>query len=265
MNSKKLGTVVVGITAMIGTIAGIVIAATGSPPNTPTDLHGTIPTSAVLNISMKNADGTRFSGVASIDFVHNRIDAYLDVPVIIAKVRVEVREVHGVVYAGLPTLSGKATWMKLTSTTTPDLTGLAAEMAHPEFDLLANSGSVQLLSTKSVGDTTVRTYASSLGKGAISGLASSMTLRITTGRQGQVLALALSSGSRAGVTVTMTVRSYNAPVSIDAPKPSEIGKLDTSIFNSLLGGSQIPQILCSSASGLGAGGLGATTQAVCGA
>jgi hypothetical protein len=145
-----------------------------------------------------------------------------------------------------------------------DLAGLALEMAKPEFSLLSQGLGVRPTVTTD-GDHTIHTFVTDhLGD---MNLGRDLEVAVTTGAQGQILDAVIrdlpsqvkaSSTSGATMTLSMHMVSYNQPVSIAAPRKSDVKPMTSKTLNGLSGGNPLLKDL------LGGGSLsalgGATLQ-----
>ena len=254
MSRTRVLSLVIGVVALVGTTTGIVLAAADSNPgNSPLALHGKTPTTAALTMSMGSGDGVAITGVMNVDFVHGRVDGTINIPVAIVMARLNIRAVNGKVYLGSSAFRSmaKADWLSA-SMGKIDLTGLALEMAKPEFDLLQQGLGQPTITHE--GDITVRTYdpnIPALATSGLSGLANQPTLEFRTGPEGQVESLTVTTGvGKKAYTLTLSVASYNNPVTITAPKPSTVKPLTSDVLGQVSASNPLLKQLLSSATGL---------------
>lgn len=276
MNVRRLLAITVATLAFSGTVVGVVLAANETSQVVDlTAIGKNPPRSAEMNFTIENADGTTINGSALMDMRAGRdaIDGYIEFPVIIAKAHINLRVVDGTLYVGSPMLRSAlgASWLS-SDVGSMDLAGLALEMANPEFALLSEGLGVRPVVTRD-GDNTIRTFTTdALGS---MNLGRDAGVTITTGPQGQVLDVMIrilptklsalkvpsSKKSSASATATMTISmhmvSYNQPVSITAPKKSDVKPMTSDALNGLAGGNPfLKSILGGSAlSSLGGGTL----------
>ena len=259
MNSRRLLATVVATLALTGTVTGVVMAATDSH-SAPADLTAigkNPPRSVEMTFTIENADGTTINGAASMDMRAGRdaIDGYIEFPVVIAKAHINLRVVDGKLYVGSPMLRSTlgASWLS-SDVGSMDLAGLALEMANPEFALLAQGLGVRPTVTND-GDRTIRTYTTD-ALGAMN-LGRDLEATITTGPQGQILDVVIrvlpskvgvlqgpsdktsTSSVGAAMTISAHMVSYNQPVSIAAPKKSDVKPMTSDALNGLAGGNPL--------------------------
>lgn len=255
MNRRRLLATLVAALALAGTVTGVVMAASDTQTIVdPTAIGKNPPRSAEMTFSIENSDGTSIRGVAAMDMRAGKdaIDGYIEFPVIIAKAHINLRVVDGKFYVGSPMLRSAlgASWLS-NDVGSMDLAGLALEMANPEFSLLSEDLGVRPTVTKD-GDHTIRTYVTdSLGSMS---LGRDAEITLTTGPQGQILDAVIRvlpspagvpSGKKSAVApgVTMTISmhmvSYNQPVSIGAPKKSDVKPMTSAALNGLSGGNPL--------------------------
>ena len=258
MNSRRLLATIVATLALTGTVTGVVLAATDSHTTVDlTALGKNAPRSAAMTFTIENADGTTINGEASMDMRAGRdaIDGYIEFPVIIAKAHINLRVIEGKLYVGSPMLRSTlgASWLS-NDVGSMDLAGLALEMANPEFALLTQGLGVRPTITHD-GDHTIRTYTAD-ALGAMN-LGRDVEATITTGAQGQILDAVIRvlpsksgvqqvpSGKKstasdgAAMTISIHMVSYNQPVSIAAPKKSDVKPMTSEALNGLAGGNPL--------------------------
>lgn len=252
MARNRLLSIVIAIVALLGTTTGIVMAATDSNPgNSPLSLHGKPPKTAALTMSMTGGDGVAITGAMNVDFVHSRVDGTINIPVAIVMARLNIRAMNGTIYLGSSAFNSmaKAQWLRA-SMGKFDLTGLALEMSKPEFDLLQQGLGKPTITHE--GDVTVRTFDVPTGALAGSGLgAQGLMVAFRTGSEGQVLSLTVSMGAgKQSFVLTLSVASYNVPVSITAPNPRTVQPLTSDILSQVGGSNPLLKQLLSSAGGI---------------
>lgn len=270
MNTRRILAIAVTTLALTGTVTGVVLAASDTPRVVDlTALGENAPRSAAMTFTIENGDGTTINGAATMDMRADKdaIDGYIEFPVVIAKAHINLRVVDGTLYVGSPMLRSAlgASWLS-SDVGAMDLAGLALEMANPEFALLTQGLGVRPVVTQD-GDHTIRTYTTdALGSLSLGGGAE---VTITTGPQGQVLDVVIrvlpsklaafdsptdttsQETANATMTITMHMVSYNQPVSIVAPKKSDVKPMTSDALNGLAGGNPLLKDL------LGGGALSA--------
>ena len=250
MQMRRLLGIVVGVVALLGTATGIVLAAEQTTSSTDlTALDSRVPRSAQVDFTIENSDGTTIDGAATMDFRSrkNAIDGYIQFPVVIAKARINMRVVGDHLYVGSPLLRSSlgATWLS-TPVGKADLTGVALEMASPEFSLLGEALGDFRSTVTSEGDRTTHHYS---GVNDVLGSKGVGTLSVTTGAQGQVLEATVHAptGRLAGakgagsMEIHLHVVSYNQPVSIAPPPRRDVKPMTGDALSQLSGGNPLLQ------------------------
>ena len=258
MSRHRLLATIVAIAALVGTTTGIVMAATDSSANaSPYALNGKVPKTAAMSFSIANSDGVAITGHMNVDMVKNRVDGEIDVPFILVMARIHIREVNDKLYLGAGAFKSmaEAEWLAAPLNTNLDLTGLALTMAKPEFDLMPKElGAVEITTE---GDITVRTY--HLNSKAL-GLPTSgdVTLVFRTASEGQVIGLTVTvKAAGQDMTISLTMDSYNSPVTIEVPKPSSVKPLTSNSLQQIAGNNDtLMQLLNGLMSGGNLSGLG---------
>lgn len=258
MNSRRLLAITVATLALVGTVTGVVLAATQTSPSSDlTSIGKNPPRSAAMTFTIENGDGTTINGAATMDMRAGRdaIDGYIEFPVILAKAHVNLRVVDGKIYVGSPMLRSSlgASWLS-SDVGSMDLAGLALEMAKPEFALLSQGLGVEPTVTRE-GDRTIRTYTTDAG--TLPSLGRDANVSITTGPQGQVLDVVIeilptkagtgtapspastTHSADVAMTISMHMVGYNQPVSIAAPKKSDVKPMTSRALNGLAGGNPL--------------------------
>lgn len=252
MKSSRLLAIVVATLALVGTVTGVVVAAT--EPSAVVDLTTLgkgAPRTVSMTFTIENSDGTTINGLANMDMRAGKdaIDGYIEFPVILAKAHLNMRVIDGTFYIGAPMLRSAvgATWLS-SKVGSMDLAGLALEMAKPEFSLLSQGLGVRPSVTID-GDHTIHTFVTD-HLGAMS-LGRDLEISVTTGAQGQILDAVIrdlpsqvkGSSSKSGATMSLTMHmvSYNQPLSIVAPKKSDVKPMTSEALNGLAGGNPLLQ------------------------
>ena len=248
MQIRRLTAIVIGILALLGTATGIVLAAEQTSPVSAdlTSLDSRAPRSAQVEFTIENSDGTSIDGAATMDFRNgkNAMNGYIEIPVVIAKARINLRLVGKNLYVGSPLLRSSlgASWLS-SPIGAQDLTGVALEMASPEFSLLSSMLDARHTVTHD-GDHTVHFYQS-----VDPATRKRQTVTVTTGAQGQVLeaTIHVPTGRLAGakgagaMDVHLHVVSYNQPVSIAAPPRRDVKLMTSDALSQLSGGNPLLQ------------------------
>lgn len=250
MKSKKAFAIILAVVALVLTVAGVVWAATDSNPGASEDaltLHGHTPTSAALSFTLSTGQSEQITGTMNFDFTKNEASGMMSVPAGLSTTTVGLVLAKNQVYVGIPTIASivKTPWVSIPKTT-PDLYPLSLEMAAITLDvnLLQEAGFHKKATTKN-GSLTTYTYTrSKAGIVAPPTLPiklphrATLTIAVTVASQGQLAGgtITLSSPS-AHLSLSLTVLSYDQPVKIHVPSPSEVSPLTPALRNQVLGGS----------------------------
>ena len=226
MSRTRTLAALVAVLALLGTTTGIVMAATDTNVgSSPYALNGKVPKTAAMSFSIANSDGVAITGHMNVDMVRNSVDGEIDIPFILVMARIRMREVNDKLYLGAGAFQSmaKADWLAAPLNTNLDLTGLALTMAKPEFDLMPKQLGSPVVTHE--GDVTVRTYhlkSKALGLPTSGGA----TLAFRTASEGQVIGLTVTiKAAKQDVTISLTMDSYNGPVTIEVPKASSVKPL----------------------------------------
>lgn len=181
------------------------------------------PSTARFSFSLSTGSSFSASGTLSLDLRDDRIGAVLQVPVATSDTTFEVSVVGGYLDLTSPNLQGGPgpSWYRA-PLRVGSLRGLASLLRRPSPTLLGLLAGARV---RRVGhDTHYEGTLKGLGVGTFTSKATStgvVTLRVTTGEQGQVVALGatLTSGSSM-TTITLRALSYDQPVTVESPPAS---------------------------------------------
>ena len=229
------------VVAVALTVTGVVIAATDSNPGAHTKdsltLNGYPPSSANLLVTLSTGAPFGLSANVEVNFKSNRVDAVVRFPLVVATAAVEVRLIHGHLYARSADASS-GPWLAA-AFKTPSLFGVALEMTKPDIDLI--TGFDQKSVTRSGYSTTYDFYrervavSSLLGSATSSSMVGSVRWTITVGSQGEVSQSTLTvKTKKSEMTLSVTVQSYNQPTHIATPAPSSVKSVSNSVLGQLL-------------------------------
>lgn len=207
---------------MAMTLVGVVVAA---PADAATGdrlaLKGRAPTSVELRVAVATGGLLSTSGVVWLNAATNSFSARLDVPLITSSTEFDLRAVNKVIYLTSPNLATVAgpVWYTLRASW-PALAAYAHFLVQPRAAILRLLANVRV--THHGTSTTYESRRTRVALGAVGATGRPSTgaidVRLTTGAQGEFTGLwaSLTSGA-ATTTVSMSVVSYNRPVSITAP------------------------------------------------
>ena len=237
MSRKRIATIALALGALTATGVGVGIAATDTNASaSPYAIEGKIPKTMAMHFEI-GSDGVNITGHMNVDMVHNRIDGEIDIPVALLMARLQIREVGNTMYlaAGAFSSNTEPHWMAQSLGTNLDLTGLALTMAKPKVGLLPQSFGTPKVTHD--GDITRHVYnvkAQSLGL-SMKGTA---TVELDTASEGQVVALRVTGNNAGNVAaLTLTVDSYNTPMTISKPAASTVRPLNANSLQQILGSS----------------------------
>jgi hypothetical protein len=250
--STRTGAFALGILALALTVTGVALAATDSNPSgvakDPLVLNGYPPKSADILVNISTGQSYSVQANVTFNFVSNRVEATVQVPLVFSGVNADVRMVNNHLYASSANLTSVigANWLS-TKLSLPALYGYSLELVKPDIALIAGFGHESI--TKSGYSTTFvfsrdNVAVSALGaKGKLPSVGS-IVWSITTGRQGEVSASTITISNKSSMTkISATVLSYNKPAHIDAPPASDVKPVSSSFLTKLLGSTPITQLL----------------------
>ena len=205
------------------TLVGVVVAApAGAATGDRLALQGRAPTSVELKVAVATGGLLSTSGVVWLNAATDSFGARLDVPLVTSSTEFDLRAVDKVIYLTSPNLATAAgpVWYTLRASW-PALAAYARFLVQPRAAILRLLANVRV--THHGISTTYESRRTRVALGAVgaTGHGSSsgaIDVRLTTGVQGEFTGLwvSLTSGA-ATTTVSMSVVSYNRPVSITAP------------------------------------------------
>ena len=221
-------------TALLASIAALTVAATSvvavSPgaasTRDPLGLGGRAPSTVALKLSVTTGGLLSTSGEVWLDAATDSFSAKLEVPLVTSSTEFDVRAVHKVIYLTSPNLANASgpVWYTL-GATWPVLADYAHFLARPNASILRLLANARV--TRHGGSTTYESTRAGVSLGRIGNSRSTPTsagkldVRLTTGPQGEFTGLWASLTSGAATTVvSISVASYNRPVSITAPPRS---------------------------------------------
>lgn len=251
--SKRSGAFALGVVASALTITGLVLAATDPNPSgvskDPLALNGYSPKSADFAVVISTGQSYSVQANVNVNFVTNRVEANLQIPLVFSGVNADLRLVNGYLYASSPNLSSVigAPWLA-SKMALPSLFGYSLELVKPDIALI--TGFSRETITKNGYYTTydfTRDNVAVTRWGAKKGtLASvgSLNWSITTGRQGEATASTLTISTKDSETmISATVLSYNQPARIEAPPSSEVKVESAGYLSKLLRSIPITSLL----------------------
>ena len=235
---KRFGAVTIAVVALALTIVGVVIAVTDQNPSglakDPFALNGYPPSTAQLALTMRSGTGSGLSALLNVDFHNGRVDANVQFPMVFTSISEDLRLVKGQLYLRNANVA-QGPWLALPAKS-PNFFGLSLEMVRPDIALITGL-------TKSVhrqGYQTIYTFSKksiALNTLGVSGRSTLGSFRwtITTGAYGEVDSsmIAVTDGHRV-TTVSLTVLSYNQPVRISEPSPTNVHPLSRTLLRQLM-------------------------------
>jgi hypothetical protein len=238
------------VVALALTVTGVVIAATDSNLSAhtkdPLTLNGYPPSSADLLVTLSTGAPFGLSANVEVNFKTNRVDAVVRFPLVVATAAIEVRLIHGHLYARSADVSS-GPWLAA-ALKTPSLFGVALEMTKPDIDLI--TGFDHKTVTRSGYTTTYDFYrdrvavSSLLGSATSPSRVGSVRWIITVGSQGEVSQSTLTvKTKKSEMTLSVTVESYNQPTHIATPARTSVKPVTNSVLEQLLNSQSVASIL----------------------
>jgi hypothetical protein len=235
--------------ALALTVTGIVIAATdpnpGSLAKDPLVLNGYPPKTATLLVNVSTGASAGLSANVAVDFDNSRVDAVIHFPLVISTAAIELRAINKHLYARSADVSS-GPWLSV-DYKLPALFGVALELTRPDINLI--TGFTKTV-TKSGYSTTYSFYRdhvaleSLLGQKSSTSTLGSVRWTITVGSQGEVSQSTLQVKSKHSTTMlSVSVESYNAPVTISAPKAKDVSPISSSALEQLLSAEKFTSFL----------------------
>lgn len=244
--SKRWAMTTIAVVATALTVVGVVAAATdaspsGGPAKDPLALNGYPPKTAQIAVAITTGSQQQINGQLNVNFATGAASAQLQIPFVLSAVQVSVRALNDHLYFSNPNLTSAkgVSWFE-TPFVLPSLFGVSLEMVKPDVALISG---FPITSVTHDGYLTTHTFTrhdvplSSLaalghrGGSAIS--LGTVTLSITTGKQGEATAATLGVTQGSSTTsVALTVLHYNRPVTIAAPPASQVRPLTKSLLKS---------------------------------
>ena len=208
---------------MAMTLVGIMVVAPGeAATGDRLALMGRAPTSVELRVAVASGGLLSTSGVVWLNAATDDFSARLDVPLVTSSTEFDLRAVNKVIYLTSPNLATAAgpVWYTLRASW-PALAAYARFLVQPHAAFLRLLANVRV--THHGTSTTYESRRARVPLGAVGATGhgpstGAIDVRLTTGAQGEFTGLwtSLTSGA-ATTTVSMSVVSYNRPVSITAP------------------------------------------------
>ena len=227
-SSLKLPAALVAVIAIVLSTTGVVLAATDSNPHgysaDPLSLHGYAPKSADIQITISANSSALASGDLQVDFRHSAGHLTLGSSVggFGAQLQMILASQHVYLVNGgtadRPYVNlGKVgiSWI-----------GVSFEMAHPQVNLLALLGAVHdALSTNAQGEKvhTLKITGKNLSLGSGLSIQNATSIEVTVGRGGELTGITVHVRSKhSAEDIALRVISYNQPVKVTTPLPSQI-------------------------------------------
>ncbi|MEI6709580.1 MAG: hypothetical protein WCL17_01195 [Actinomycetota bacterium] len=225
--SFKVPAILIAVAAFVLSATGVVLAATDSNPHgyqvDPLSLHGYVPKSADIQITIAANSSPLITGEMQVDFGRSVGDLKMGTSVLGIGAQLHMILAHEHVYLvnggtlNRPYVNlGKVgvSWL-----------GVSFEMAHPQVNLLAGAGAHDTVTTNAQGETvhTLNLTSGSLKLGGNLSMGSVAKLVITVGRGGELTGVKVQLRSqKSSEDITLKVLSYNQKVQVTAPRPSQI-------------------------------------------
>ena len=209
--AARLWMIASAVAAFVLTVMGLIIAASDHTDVDTLLLHGQPPQTAAFHVHLLSS-GTVVEGDCALSFSRDAGQCTLGA----TGSTLSLRWVGGTAYLNNGAQNGQ--WLGL-STSQPDLFGLSLEMVKPDIALLAQ---VAPMTVAHDGWRTLHTFV--LKSGSLRANGGPATLVITTGTEGQVESASLGGATTGGqsVSITLTITSYNQPVSVNTPPRSQV-------------------------------------------
>ncbi|MHB1088659.1 MAG: hypothetical protein ACYC19_07850 [Acidimicrobiales bacterium] len=251
--SRKTGAAALAVIASLLTVLGVVLAATDSNPSgfsaDNLTLNGYPPRTAEIQFVISTGQAYSVNADVKVNFRTNAIEATVQVPLVFSGATFDARMLDKHLYvtsSNMSSVVGKP-WMG-TAMNLPALFNYSLELVKPDVALI--SGFTHESVTKS-GNLTTHTFlrddvaVSRLGSksGSLAGVGK-LVLSITTGKQGEATAAALTiTGRNSETSISATVLSYNKPVHVVAPPSSMVKTVSSRYIRGLLGATPITSLL----------------------
>ena len=240
----------IAVVALALTVTGLVLAASDPNPGgvakDPLVLNGYPPRTANLLVTVAAGSNVALRADVAVDFRSNRVSAVAQVPLVVSTASVDARYVSGHVYLRSADVSN-GPWYDVAATL-PSLFGLSLEFTKPDIDLIAGFGSEHVTHA---GYATTYTFfrdhvalTSLFAPASATSTIGSVRWSITVGSQGEVTQSTLEVDAKGTSTnVAVTVLSYNQPVTVQRPSPSQVRRLATSQVDKLLMAASLKKFL----------------------
>jgi hypothetical protein len=250
---KRFMALVLAAVALALTVTGVIVAATDSNPGglakDPLVLNGYPPSTAKLDVRLSTGSDFNLSANVAVNFTANKIDAVVSIPTVVSGAAVELRLIANQLYARSAAQSS-GPWMDAKMKSLP-LFGVALELTKPDVKLLTGFHETV---TKSGYATTYLLYRDHVALTNLFGSSATSVLgsirwTITVGSQGEVSMSSVTvKSAHTSTTLSVTVLSYNQPVSVATPtdvKAIPLGSIDKLLTNKSIPILLIPRNLTS--------------------
>ena len=232
--------ITVAVVAVLLTAVGLVVAATNSNSENggkdPLALNGYPPKTAELFVTLSTGSNVKLSATVNANFRTDRVSGVVHFPLVITTASVDVIAARNHLYARSADVSN-GPWLS-THLSLPDLYGISLELTKPDVDLI--TGFKKTVS-KSGYSTTYRFYRDDVAlsplfaKPDATSTLGSVLWYITVGSQGELTrSTVVEQTKKSTVKVSVTVLSYNQPITITLPSTKDLEPLSRSGFGKLL-------------------------------
>ncbi len=250
MQFKRSAGIALAAFATALTVFGVIYAATDSNTSgvakDPFALHGYPPKTADLLVTVSTGQSYTLSANVDVNFNASTVDAIVHFPLVFSVTSVDLRLVGTHVYAQAADISS-GTWLSF-PVRPPGFFGLALEMTKPDIAFI--KGLKETSVTKSGYQTTYNYRRNDVALRNVLGAAKnavvlgSLKLSVTEGGAQEFTGGVMTMKSAHAMTrVTVQVLSYNQPVDVAAPSPSDVKPVVGSTLPSLFASSSITSIL----------------------
>ncbi len=246
-STQRIGAAALAVVALGLTATGVVLAATDPHPNPgggtvdALALNGYPPSTAELAVTI-DAGAQSLTGTLNIDFATNAAEATVNVPLGVATVPTQLILTKHHLYIGASSLAGVVgrSWLAAT-VHTPSLYDWSLEMTHPDISMISG---YQHRSVTTSGAATTYHFVYPATTLRVPGLlqrlipsSGALDVAISVGSQREFTGATIAAASATTSTsITVTVLSYNRPLTIAGPPRGEVRALTPGLARRVLRG-----------------------------
>jgi hypothetical protein len=239
--NKRVMAVIIAVVALALTVFGVVVAATNSNASSvgkdPLALNGYPPKSADFYVTLSTGEGVNLNANVGVNFTTNEAEGVVHFPLVITTASVNIILAKDHLYARSADVSN-GPWLSA-HLTVPNLFGISLELTKPDIDLISGFTKTE---TKSGYSTTYHffrddvAFSHVLASGKANSVLGSIRLSITVGSQGELTQTSVIEKTKhSTIRLSVTVLSYNQPVTVAVPSAKNTEPLSRSGFAKLLG------------------------------